>query len=383
MKNLSAPVFIRNARLVLHNQVLSGSLSTSHGRISSVDTGNSGTTGEDWEGDYLIPGLVEIHTDNLEKHLMPRPKVNWPVLPAIIAHDAQVIAAGITTVLDALAVGDIDPDSLRNQSLQPCAQGLASAAAAGLLRAEHLLHLRLELAEPDLPGLLAPFMLDERLALVSLMDHTPGQRQWSDLGHYRTYVTGKRGWSHEKVDQMLAVLAERQQRHVAENRRLVVAMCGRSGRNLPLASHDDTTPEHVLEGVADGVCISEFPTTLAAARAAREHGLAVVMGAPNCVRGGSHSGNVSAAELAREGLLDMFSSDYVPSSLLQAAFMLQQYGYSLPEAIATVSATPAAAIALDDRGQIATGLRADFLRVRVHDGIPVVLGVWKSGQRVY
>jgi alpha-D-ribose 1-methylphosphonate 5-triphosphate diphosphatase len=85
----------------------------------------------------------------------------------------------------------------------------------------------------------------------------------------------------------------------------------------------------------------------------------------------------------RAGLLDMFSSDYVPSSLLQAAFMLQQYGYSLPEAIATVSATPAAAIALDDRGQIATGLRADFLRVRVHDGIPVVLGVWRSGQRVY
>jgi alpha-D-ribose 1-methylphosphonate 5-triphosphate diphosphatase len=141
---------------------------------------------------------VELHTDNLEKHLMPRPKVSWPVLPAIIAHDAQIACSGITTVLDAIAIGDIDPDSVRTQMMQACVQGLAGARQAGVLRTDHFLHLRLELAEARLLELFTPFLNDERLRLVSLMDHTPGQRQWTDLEHYRVYVTGKRGWTHQK-----------------------------------------------------------------------------------------------------------------------------------------------------------------------------------------
>ena len=138
----------------------------------------------------------------------------------------------------------------------------------------------------------------------------------------------------------------------------------------------------MLEGVQEGVSISEFPTTLIAAQCAREHGLAVVMGAPNSVRGRSHSGNVAAAELARHGLLDILSSDYVPASLLHGAFLLQENNYTLPQAIATVSRNPAQRIGLTDRGEIAVGLRADFLRVRMFQGVPVVLGVWKQGRQI-
>jgi alpha-D-ribose 1-methylphosphonate 5-triphosphate diphosphatase len=378
----TAMLTIRNARIVTADNMFSGSMLVRHGKFSELADGAAGLAGEDWQGDYLLPGLVEVHTDNMEKHLMPRPKVHWPVMPAILAHDAQIAASGITTVLDAIAVGDIDPDSVRMQTLKPCVEGLRLAEQAGLLRAQHFLHMRLELAEPDLLDLFSPFLQDDRLKLVSLMDHTPGQRQWTDLAHYRTYVTGKRGWSEQKVDKMLGILLERQQRHVAENRQLVIQRCLQHAQPIPLASHDDTTAEHVHEGVADGVSISEFPTSLLAAQMARQQGLAIVMGAPNRVRGGSHSGNVSASELARHDLLDILSSDYVPASLLQAAFMLQEDGYALPKAIATVSLAPARALGLHDRGEIAVGLKADFIRVRMLDNLPVVIAAWRDGRQI-
>jgi alpha-D-ribose 1-methylphosphonate 5-triphosphate diphosphatase len=374
---------IANARIVVADEAFTGSLSIDGDHFAELWPGpTAARDSEDWGGDYLLPGLVELHTDNLEKHLMPRPKVNWPIVPAIVAHDAQVAAAGITTVLDALSVGDIDTDSVRVQTLSGCSEGLRAAAQAGVLRADHLLHIRLELAQENLLEMFEPFLQDERLRLVSLMDHTPGQRQWTDIGHYRTYVTGKRGWSEEKVDSMLERLLDRQQRNVAGNRAAIIERCSVRAQPVPLATHDDTTVDHVAEGVSEGVSISEFPTTLTAARAAREHGLGIIMGAPNVVRGGSHSGNVSAAELARHDLLDVLSSDYVPASLLHAAFLLQKEGFSLPKAIATVSRNPARMVGLADRGEIAPGLRADYLRVRLVDGYPVVLGVWKAGRQI-
>ncbi|MES2832032.1 MAG: alpha-D-ribose 1-methylphosphonate 5-triphosphate diphosphatase [Pseudomonadota bacterium] len=374
---------IRNAKIVTATEEFAGSMRLDGQLIAEVSKGEtSAADAMDWEGDYLLPGLVELHTDNLEKHLMPRPKVQWPVMPAILGHDAQIVSAGITTVLDAIAVGDIDAESVRMKSFAACVSGLQEAADAGLLRADHFLHLRVELAEEHLLELFAPFVDDPRLKLVSLMDHTPGQRQWSDLSHYRTYMTGKRGWSIDKVDSLFETMLRRQQTFAAPNRREIVARCTARATPVALATHDDTTLEHVHEGVAEGVGISEFPTTMAAALAARQHGQQIIMGAPNMVRGGSHSGNVSAAELAQANLLDVLSSDYVPASLLHAAFLLRQAGYTLPKALATVTCNPARIVGLHDRGEIAVGLRADFIRVRCFDGLPVVLGVWKAGQRV-
>ncbi|KAF3997206.1 alpha-D-ribose 1-methylphosphonate 5-triphosphate diphosphatase [Glaciimonas immobilis] len=375
---MTAIFAIKNARIVGSEEHFIGNLSVADGIINELSAGAS-QVGEDWDGDYLIPGLVELHTDNLEKHLMPRPKVNWPILPAILAHDAQIAAAGITTVLDALGVGDIDPESVRSTMLAACVTNLQQARANGLLRVEHYLHLRLELAEENLLDMFSPFVNDPTLKLVSLMDHTPGQRQWTDLSHYRIYTTGKRGWSNEKVDAMLEDMRERQVRYADDNRRRIVESCNAIGK--PMATHDDTTIAHVTAGFAEGIKICEFPTTMIAAQTARKHGLGTIMGAPNVVRGGSHSGNVSAAELARADLLDVLSSDYVPASLLHAAFLLQKEGYSLPKAINTVSRNPARMIGFEDRGEIAPGLRGDFLRVRVVDDIPVILQVWKSGQR--
>lgn len=156
-------------------------------------------------------------------------------------------------------------------------------------------------------------------------------------------------------------------------------------RGLPLASHDDTLLSDIALAVAEGVAMSEFPTTVEAAQAARAAGMAIIMGGPNMVKGGSHSGNVSAAELAQLDLLDIFSSDYVPSSLLMATYMLAALdGWSLPKAVRTVTLNPARAIGLQDRGEIALGQRADLLRVRMNRvGMPLVLETWRTGQRAF
>ncbi|MBA4263631.1 MAG: phosphonate metabolism protein PhnM [Comamonadaceae bacterium] len=380
-----ATVF-RNARLVLPNEVVHGSLSVERGRIHALGADSQLPGAIDLEGDYLMPGLVEMHTDNFERHLMPRPKVQWAALPALMAHDAEVAAAGITTVFDALGVGDADPDSLRGSTWQSVLQAMDHTREGGLLRADHHLHVRCELPAPNTIDLFQPFLGHPRLGLISLMDHTPGQRQWEDVNQARTYFTGKKGWSEAKFQQQLSRAAENQARYAAPHRAWFVAHCQQNG--IALASHDDTTEAHVTQAHAEGASMSEFPTTVLAARAARQRGLLTVMGGPNVVRGGSHSGNVAAAELAQLGLLDILSSDYVPASLLGAVLRLEQDGItSLPEAVAMVTRNPAHATGLHDRGSLEPGLRADLIQVRLVD-LPdgsrygVVRGGWREGNRV-
>lgn len=383
---MSTSVF-KNAHLVLPHEVVLGSVSVTKGVITSVDQGSAAMAdGWDLQGDYLMPGFVEMHTDNFERHLMPRPKVQWAEMPALLAHDAEVAAAGITTVFDALGVGDADPESLRGSTWNPVIETLDTCAREGLLRADHHLHVRCELPAPNTIDLFAPFHDHPRLSLISLMDHTPGQRQWENIDVARVYYTGKKGWSHEKFERQVKLSSDLQARYSAPHRAYFVNYCQTHG--IALASHDDTTPAHVQQAHAEGASMSEFPTTLLAARTAHEHGLLNVMGGPNVVRGGSHSGNVAAAELARHGLLDILSSDYVPGSLLSAAMRLVDDDIlTLPHAIATVSHNPAQATGLKDRGQISVGLRADLIQVRVIN-LPqgkhhaVVRAVWREGERV-
>lgn len=383
---MSATVF-KNARLVLADEVVRGSVAVRDGRIASIDTGAmQGPAGWDLEGDYLLPGLVEIHTDNFERHLMPRPKVQWAEMPALLAHDAEVAAAGITTVFDALGVGDADPDSLRGSTWDGVIDTIATCSRQDLLRADHHLHVRCELPAPNTIDLFKPFHGHERLSLISLMDHTPGQRQWEDIEQARIYYTGKKGWSDEKFERQVEHAARLQAEYAQPHRAWFVDYCRSHG--IALASHDDTTEAHVEQAHREGASMSEFPTTLVAARAARARGLLNVMGGPNVVRGGSHSGNVAAADLARQGLLDILSSDYVPGSLLSAVMRLEGDGIlSLPQAVATVTRNPARATGLHDRGEIAAGLRADLVQVRLvalASGArqAVVRAVWREGRRV-
>jgi alpha-D-ribose 1-methylphosphonate 5-triphosphate diphosphatase len=244
---------------------------------------------------------------------------------------------------------------------------------------------RCELPSPNAAAAFAPFEGHPLLGLISLMDHTPGQRQWSDIEIARRHYTERNGWSNERFELELERAPRLQQTHARSHRRFFADYA--SSRGIPLASHDDALASDIAQAHRDGVTIAEFPTRLAAAREARALGLHVVMGAPNVVCGGSHAGNVSAVALARERLLDALSSDYVPASLLLAAFRLSRdAGLPLPQAVAAVSCVPARAAGLSDRGEIAPGLRADLVQVRIAangaGSHPVVRAVWRGGERV-
>ena len=196
------------------------------------------------------------------------------------------------------------------------------------------------------------------------------------------YYKEKLRLSDPEMEAFIAARHKEQELYSARNRATILKRGLEEG--IAFASHDDATPEHVRESVTDGVSIAEFPTTMVAAEQSHAAGLAVLMGAPNLVRGGSHSGNIAAVDLAREGCLDVLSSDYIPGALIHAAFMLPEVaeGISLPRAIRMVSATPAKAAHLTDRGEIVVGKRADLVRVRMHGDMPVIKGVWRQGRRV-
>jgi alpha-D-ribose 1-methylphosphonate 5-triphosphate diphosphatase len=210
------------------------------------------------------------------------------------------------------------------------------------------------------------------------MDHSPGVGQYADLDFYRA-LRRRGGLEDDYIERrILELQAQRERTRIPHRRALLDRI---AERNIAVASHDDRTEEEVAENAADGIDISEFPVTMAAARAAKAAGMQVIAGAPNIVRGGSHSGNVAAADLLENGAVDAFASDYVPNSLVEAAFQCAQR-IGLPQAVALVTEKPARLAGLDDRGRLEPGQRADLARVRLHDGLPVVRQVWRAGERV-
>ncbi|MCX8116415.1 MAG: alpha-D-ribose 1-methylphosphonate 5-triphosphate diphosphatase [Desulfobacterota bacterium] len=380
---MSHEVILTRARIVTPKEVFEGTLLVRRGLIEAVDTGRSHLPQAiDLEGDFLLPGLIELHTDHLETHVVPRPGVRWPPLAAILSHDAAVVTAGITTVFDALAIGDLVENSTRMRDLDEMMSAVLAAQERGFLRADHLLHLRCEVGYPHTLEIFERLVPHPLVKLVSLMDHTPGQRQFTSLAKMVQYYQGRYGLSDEEMRRLIETRQSNQRLYASRHRKAILGLC--KERQLPVASHDDTTSEHVAEAASEGIVLCEFPTTIEAAKAARSFGLRILMGAPNLILGGSHSGNVSARELGKRGLLDLLSSDYVPSSLLHGAYLLyQELGLSLPEAVATVTLHPAQVSDLRDRGAIEEGKRADLLQVRWEPPIPVIKGVWKRGLKIF
>lgn len=372
---------LRNARLVLATQILRGHLVLRDGLIAEIGTGPA-RRGEDLNGDLLLPGLVELHTDHIEGHYMPRPRVYWDKIAAIQAHDAQIASSGITTVFDALRVGTFEEDPLSRADMLDMGRAIEQAQDEARLRAAHFLHLRCEVSTPDAQDGFEAFAALPLLRLVSLMDHAPGQRQFIDEDAYRAYYQKSLNLSDAEFTAYRTRRQDQSARYADAARAAIAAGC--RAQAIALASHDDATEAHVAHAARLGIVLAEFPTTRIAAMASRAAGMHVLMGAPNVVRGGSHSGNVAALDLLDAGALDILSSDYVPFSLLQAVLGLAaRPGGSLPAAVALVTRNPARATGLTDRGEIAAGLRADLVRVRpMGCAAPVVRAVWREGARV-
>ncbi len=368
-----------NCRIITRSEVFQGTLIVEDGLIKDIDTSAfHGNGAVDLAGDMLLPGLIEMHTDNLEKNIQPRPGVIWPsMMSAAIAHDAQIAGAGITTVYDAVAVGGLRESCLRDQILGESIDVLCRGNALGIFRAEHFIHLRCEIGDSGMEANLAQHGSCPKVRLISIMDHTPGQRQWSDLSKWRQYHRDKR-WTDQEAESICEELRGKQKLYADKHRMAAVAYAHE--RNIPLASHDDTTVGDAESAEKDTIRIAEFPTTLVAATRAKELGMMTIMGAPNAIRGLSHSGNITAASLAKDNLLDGLSSDYVPNSSLYAAFHLADtLGISLPRTVAMVSANIADMVGLDDRGELVPGKIADMLQVTMVGKLPVVRKVWRRG----
>lgn len=379
---MTEELILANATLVLAGETRTGSIKIADGVITDMADGAAVPAGAaDCGGDCIAPGLVELHTDNLERHIQPRPKVDWPHAAAIIAHDAELASTGITTVFDAMRVGSISSKASEYKKYaRQLAAEMLELRAADALKISHFLHLRAEVCSESLKAELDEFGEDDRVGLVSLMDHTPGQRQFRDLSKLEAYVKGKQGVSDDQFLQHIATLKNLRDTYGDMHEAETVKAAARFG--AVLASHDDTTADQVAVSAGHGIRMAEFPTTVEAARACHAHNIKVIMGAPNLVRGGSHSGNVAASELADLDLLDILSSDYVPAALLLAAVQLGELWGDMARGIGTVTSAPARASGLADRGMLEPGQRADLIRFSMIAGVPAVRGVWVQGDRV-
>jgi alpha-D-ribose 1-methylphosphonate 5-triphosphate diphosphatase len=371
---------LTNARLILPEAKITGTIILRGGRIVEIQPGAAHhASAVDCEGEIIIPGVVDVHTDNLERQVQPRANARWPSVSAFIAHDGQCAAAGVTTVLDALCLGDLGFDQGRDQTFHDGVRDLTALHDKPFMKAEHLLHLRCELPARDMPGLLDQVAEHPLVAMVSLMDHSPGVGQYRDLARYRAMRIKQTRMTDAEVEMRILKLQAQRAELRERQRRLVIDRF--AGRNIPLASHDDEDASEVRRNAADGIRVSEFPVTMEAAVEAARIGVGVIAGSPNIVRGGSHSGNVAAMDLVRADAVHVLASDYVPPALIEAAFLIAAE-IGLPRAIATITSAPAAMCNLTDRGRLEAGLRADLVRLGQYGAMPVVRQVWRAGARV-
>ncbi len=383
-------MWLTNLRVVLPDRTLErGSIRIDGGLIAEVCADDVTTADDtlqrvDGHGLTAIPGLIDMHGDMIEQEAEPRNGAHLPLDLAIHELDRRLAAAGITTAYASISFWEPESEERKVHRSGDRAAQLVGAVAH--LRDELLIdlrvHARYELTTPSVAEPLRTALLAGHVQLLSLMDHTPGQGQYRDVDRYVSYLAAYRNTS---TDQLAAEAHARIRRAQEDDsywrvaRELVTIA---KSQGLPLASHDDDTPEKVDLMLRLGVTISEFPVAMAAAHAARAQGMHVAMGAPNALRGTSHSGNLSARAAIKAGVVDLLAADYSPSAMLHAAWVLAAAGTPLHEAIALVSRNPADALGLTDLGQIVAGYAADL--VLVEDGSPPrVRATIRRGRLIY
>ena len=358
-------MWLSNLSLVLPDRVVEdGALRIEGDRIAEIAE-HPVPEGMDCHGGLLFPGFIDMHGDMIEIEMEPRARVDFPMQVALSHLDARLAAAGVTTAYAAVsfsrAVKSGDPRSFEHTS-----QTIrALHALRGHCRVDHRIHARFDITFDNAVEVLAKLIEDEQVDLVSVMDHTPGQGQYRDIERHINVIAARDGISETQARQIVATrIAERTrpQEVVLDNLRRVSELCRTHG--VALASHDDDTVEKAHLMAEMGAVISEFPVVFEAAEVAAERGLYNAMGAPNAMRGQSYSGNLSAREAHSKGLLHILAADYHPAAMLEAVMILAESDPNgLPGAAALVTANPAKALGLTDRGRIEPGLRADLALV--------------------
>jgi alpha-D-ribose 1-methylphosphonate 5-triphosphate diphosphatase len=382
---MAADFVIDNANIVTPEGVLAdASLSIEEGRIAQIQMGTSGRIGFriDARDGIIMPGFVDIHSDAIEKWIEPRPGGRFPVDIALQELDKHLVSCGITTIFHCVSLTDSDVASLRAPERAADIARTINRSTAGLKARTHV-HARYDVTETDCVPLIERLIRDGQMHLFSLMDHTPGQGQFSDVDHFKAYYGGVRGCSQGKLDDLIRRRLQARERLDDVHIRHLTALCRE--RNIHLASHDDDSREKVERLHRLGVSLSEFPVNLEAARVATKLGMHVSLGAPNVLRGSSLTGNLSGRQAIEAGCCDILCSDYSPMSLLHAGMTLHRCGIrSLHEVANMLSLHPAEAVGIaDETGSIEEGKAADLVWIEFTEDVPCVTKTFVQGREVF
>lgn len=375
------PLYLTGARVVLPDAVLEdAAVLIEDGVIAAIDPeSGKGAQAIDLRGKTLIPGMIDLHCDALEKEVEPRPNVHFPLDFACAQADKRNAAAGVTTVYHALSFANEELGVRNNAFAASVARAVHAWNPHGLV--DNRVHCRYEVTDPTAPEILLELMAANEMHLLSVMDHSPGQGQFKDIAAYRDYLARTYKKSEGELDALVENKLTQAEGAMARIRLLIDAA---KAQGIRIASHDDDTPEKVetLHGL--GVGISEFPINLESARAARERGMSTVFGAPNILRGKSQSGAIRALDAVMAGVADCLCADYHPATLVVAVFRLPELAdITLADAVRLVSANPARAAGLTDRGEILVGKRADLVAVAHVNGLAQASVVFSAGKPVF
>ncbi len=383
-------MWLSDLKIVLPDEVLErGSVRIEDGVIAAIVEGPGPGSVPSLHGLTLIPGLIDLHGDMLERDVEPRPSARFPTELGLIELDKRYAGAGITTAFAAISFAWRSDDIRSQESAIEMIETVNRLNDETLV--DMLIHARFEVTNPDTGPILKDLLERELVQLVSIMDHTPGQGQYKDVDHYLSFM---QKWLGADLD----ILGEHKDRILAKMKANIEAAAAKSrdwdvvqdvievaaSYGVPVASHDDDTSEKVGRQAAMGVAMSEFPVTKEAARAAHDHGMRVIMGAPNAYRGESTSRNLSAMDAIRAGLVDILATDYYPAAILHTVFKLAREGYMpLYESVRLGSTNAADAMGLHDRGRVAEGNSADLVLVHENGDYPRVRGTIRRGIPIY
>jgi alpha-D-ribose 1-methylphosphonate 5-triphosphate diphosphatase len=369
--------YLTGAQIVLPNETLNdAAVLIEEGVITAIDpASHQGATEVSLKGCMLMPGMIDLHCDALEKEAEPRPGVHFPFDFACAQADKRNAAAGITTVFHALSFANAELGVRNNATAAELARAIHVWQAHALI--DNRVHARYEITDITAPPVLHELIANGEVHLLSFMDHTPGQGQFKDVDAYRNYLA--RTYKKDAAE-IEALLADKLAQGEGAFERMASLSAAARAAGVPLASHDDDRPEKVGIVKGLGVAVSEFPINLETAQAARAAGLATLFGAPNILRGKSQSGSMRALDAVLADVADCLCGDYSPAALLPAVLRLPELaGIPLHEAVALVTRNPARAVGLSDRGEIMVGKRADLVAVRTLGHLPQAACVWSAG----
>ncbi|PLP98789.1 alpha-D-ribose 1-methylphosphonate 5-triphosphate diphosphatase [Cupriavidus pauculus] len=374
--------YLTHATLVLPDRVLHDSaLLIADGQIAAIEPESAPAHANviDLRGHTVMPGLIDVHCDAIEKEAEPRANVLFPLDFAVAQVDRRNAAAGITTPYHALSFASNQFGVRNNDTAATLVRTVAEYRKHSLV--DNRIHCRYEVTDAAAVPVLEMLMAEGVVDLLSVMDHSPGQGQFKTLDAYLSYMMGNHGMSRDEAADAAAKKTAELDGATERVNRLVSKA---HALGVPTASHDDDSPQRIAAMHALGVRMSEFPINLETAQAAAAHALPTILGAPNVLRGKSQSGSMRAIDAIHARVGNILCSDYQPSTLIAAAFAAARLAdLPLNEALALVSANPADACLLDDRGRLLPGKRADVIAVASVAGQPLVTHTWSAGRLVF